>query len=94
MFAKKRLANQWQKNLSAIILPLVAVLMTPLVFAGSKDDPLLTKVLVDQLEIRDTQGDNPLVLEAQGWIGKDLQKLWLKTEVDNTNHTRMDSVQC
>lgn len=50
--------------------------------AASKDDPILISVLIDQLEVRDDEGGNPLVLEGQGWVGKDLQKLWIKTEIE------------
>jgi copper resistance protein B len=50
--------------------------------ASSKDDPLLSKVMIDQLELRNADESNPLVLEAQGWIGKDLQKLWIKADVE------------
>ncbi len=49
-------------------------------WAGMGDDPLLVMGKLDQLEIRDTDGTNPLVWDAQGWVGKDLNKLWLKTE--------------
>lgn len=45
------------------------------------DDPTLTKVMIDKLEVRNaSQGKNPLVWDAQAWIGKDINKLWLKTE--------------
>lgn len=58
----------------------------PMPFPGAmhmEDDPLLTKVIIDQLEVRDSdEEDNPIVLEAEAWIGKDLKKLWLKTEVE------------
>ncbi len=47
---------------------------------GMEDDPLLFKVMVDQLEWRDAKGDDPLVWDADAWIGKDLNKLWIKTE--------------
>jgi copper resistance protein B len=47
---------------------------------GMNDDPLLTMLLVDQLEIRVGDGDDPLVWDAEGWLGKDLNKLWIKTE--------------
>ena len=50
--------------------------------AASKDDPVLSKVMIDQLEVRSTDGPDPWVLEAQAWIGQDLNKLWLKTEVE------------
>lgn len=52
--------------------------------AGGKDDPLLAMVLVDEFEIRDAD-DQPLVLDGQGWVGKDLQKLWLKTEFERVD---------
>jgi copper resistance protein B len=54
---------------------------------GMNDDPLLSMLVVDQLEVRDTDDDNPLVWDAEGWIGKDLNKFWLKTDgeyVDNS----------
>lgn len=41
-------------------------------------DPLLTKVMLDQLEA----GEESDRLAAQVWIGKDLHKLWLKAEVE------------
>jgi len=48
--------------------------------AGAADDPLLSKVMLDELEVRDSDGDNPLVWDAQAWLGKDLEKLWIKAE--------------
>lgn len=50
-------------------------------------DPLLAKLLVDKLEVREVEGDNPVKWELEAWLGRDLQKLWLKTEgrrVDGT----------
>ena len=62
---------------------LVAVLMLPgLAQAHGKDDPVLTKVMIDQLEVRSTDGPDPWVLDAQAWVGRDLHKLWVKTEVE------------
>ena len=46
------------------------------------DDPFLTRVIIDQLEIRDADGPNPTAMEAQAWVGKDLNKLWLKTNIE------------
>ena len=53
--------------------------------AGGKDDPLLGKVMIDQLEVRDADENNPLVLDGQGWVGKDFQKLWFKAEVERAD---------
>ncbi len=47
---------------------------------GMIDDPLLTMILVDQFELRAGDGDTPLTWDAEGWVGKDLNKLWIKTE--------------
>ncbi len=50
------------------------------VVAGMSDDPLLFMLKVDKLELRDADEGTALVWDAQAWAGKDLNKLWLKTE--------------
>ena len=50
-----------------------------------EDDPVLTKVMIDQLEVHDADGDNPITWEGEAWIGKDLNKLWFKTEGERVN---------
>jgi len=55
------------------------------VFAGMGDDPILGKVMIDQLEIRSTEGDDPVVLEADAWIGKDLHKAWFKADAEHVD---------
>ena len=65
--------------MSTLLLMLSAVNSA---LAGGKDDPLLGKVMIDQLEVRDADEHNLLVLDGQGWFGKDLQKLWFKAEVE------------
>jgi copper resistance protein B len=47
---------------------------------GMNDDPLLAMLVVDQFEIQAGSNDDPLVWDAEGWLGKDLNKLWLKTD--------------
>lgn len=56
--------------------------LSTVVNASGGDDPLLYKVMVDKLELRDTDGPNPLVLDADVWVGYDLNKLWFKTGVE------------
>jgi len=46
------------------------------------DNPVITKVMFDQLELRNADGANPLIVDAQAWIGNDLNKLWLKTDFE------------
>ncbi|MBC8211246.1 MAG: copper resistance protein B [Gammaproteobacteria bacterium] len=43
------------------------------------DDPLLFYVKADKLEWRDADEGNLLVWEIDAWLGKDLNKLWLKS---------------
>ena len=67
---------------------LSGILINSVYAGGMEDDPVITKILIDQFETRITDGDNPLVLEAQAWIGKDLNKLWFKIDsewVDGDN---------
>lgn len=47
---------------------------------GMNDDPLLTMLIIDQLEVRSDDTNSSLNLEAEGWAGKDLHKLWIKAE--------------
>ena len=52
--------------------------------ADMEDDPLLLTVILDQLETRDAGGDNTLSWDVQGWLGKDLHKIWFKTDGERT----------
>ncbi|RUA02243.1 MAG: copper resistance protein B [Deltaproteobacteria bacterium] len=62
---------------------LLSLLAGRSVYAGEMiDDPLLGRVLVDQLEIRTGDGDDPVAWDAEGWLGYDINKLWIKTEGD------------
>lgn len=46
------------------------------------DEPVLTKVMIDRFEVRDTEHGKPVILEADAWFGKSIDKLWLKTDVE------------
>ena len=41
-----------------------------------------SKVLIDQLEARIRNGRDGYFLNAEGWYGGDINKLWLKTEIE------------
>ena len=45
-------------------------------------DIVTYKVLVDQLETRVRNGRDGYFLNAEGWYGGDIDKLWLKTEIE------------
>ncbi len=47
---------------------------------GMNDDPFLFMLKMDKLEFRDADEGTALVWDAQAWAGKDLNKLWLKSE--------------
>jgi len=69
-----------------IALTTIFLLVSISAFAGGRgDDPVLTKVMIGQFETRNTGGPDPVVLEAQGWIGKDLHKLWVKADVEQVS---------
>ena len=44
------------------------------------DDPVLGKFMIDAFEVRDMEGDNPVKWDVEAWLGRDLRKLWLKSE--------------
>ncbi|MFV2059977.1 MAG: copper resistance protein B [Gammaproteobacteria bacterium] len=65
------------------LIALTGYLVSGSAYAGGmQDDPVITKFMVDQLETRQTDGDDPFVLEGQAWIGKDLNKFWLKIDAE------------
>ncbi len=37
-------------------------------------------VMADRFEVQSIEGADRMVLDAQGWVGKDYQRFWLKTE--------------
>lgn len=69
----------------AITLPLMLIGINA--FAHEDHDPLLTHIMIDQFELRDSEGTNPIALDAQGWIGRDNHKLWIKTEIERRKDT-------
>jgi len=64
------------------IAALAAIGMSAAAVAGTADDPLVYHVMIDKLEVRNTDEANPVVVDVNGWIGKDLHKFWFKTEVE------------
>ena len=54
----------------------------PLPYPGAlhmQDDPFISKLMIDALEINK---NDEITLEADAWLGYDLHKLWLKTELE------------
>ncbi|MEJ2589971.1 MAG: copper resistance protein B [Candidatus Thiodiazotropha sp.] len=67
------------------VIVLTAMGLSLPAFAGGGDDPLVSKLMIDKLEMRITDGPNPLVLEADAWAGYDLDKLWLKADLERVD---------
>jgi len=81
---------RWVNNISRKIILFLAIAsasLPVLAQADAKDDPLLGMLMIDQLETRLANNDKPLVWTGQGWIGKDLNKLWIKTDGERVNGT-------
>ncbi len=62
--------------------------------SGMEDDPVLLTVMIDQFEVRDSNTTNPIVIEAEAWIGKDLDKIWFKIDNEQVGgHTEEQELQ-
>jgi copper resistance protein B len=57
------------------------------------DNQIFAHVLFDQFEGRTNGPDNELRWDGEGWIGTDMNKLWLKSEGFSTNTTVSDGDQ-
>lgn len=59
--------------------------------SGMTDDPLLSFVRFEKLEVRSADGSDPWVWDGQGWVGHDLNKFWFKTEGEYANSDLEDA---
>ena len=80
------MASQLMHNFAsaAILAAVIFLSVSDDARAEAADDPLLLTVILDQLEMRDVGGDNALSWDGQGWLGRDLRKIWLKTDGERT----------
>lgn len=51
------------------------------------------KVLIDQLEWRVRKGRDGYFLNAEAWVGGDIDKLWLKTEIEGKRGANPDQAE-
>jgi len=54
-------------------------------YAGMEDDPLITKLMLGKFEVGNLKGTNPIAWESSAWIGKDINKLYLKFDGERVN---------
>ncbi len=50
-----------------------------------EDDQVFSFFLFDQLEYRNNEGPDTFSWDAQGWIGGDYNRFWVKTEGDDNS---------
>lgn len=67
-------------RIAAGLLGLLAALLSGAARAAEMDDRIFTFFQAEKLEYRLGDGDDSLHWDAQGWIGDDYNKVWLKTE--------------
>jgi len=73
---------------SKIIYALLGCIFTGSALAGGmEDDPIISKVMIDQMETRITDGNDPFVFAGQAWIGKDLNKFVIKADLEQVEGT-------
>jgi copper resistance protein B len=72
------------KNALPILL-LASVMLSVKVYSHEEDDPLLSRIMIDQLEVGDAHGSASAMFEGQAWIGYDMHKLWLKSDIKRRN---------
>jgi len=57
--------------------------------AGMKHEPMIAAAFVDQFEIRDVDNDvgqsNAVIFDMQAWVGKDINKLWFKMDLERVD---------
>jgi len=79
-----------KKHISSAIVITALTCASNQSLAGAEDDPLLTKVMVNQLE-SDVRKGKLSSWSAQGWLGHDLHKLWIKTEGERVDSDTEES---
>ena len=72
-------------TLTYAALPVCLALTTSSVFAAMEDDPVLYMLKADKFEVRDANDGTVTAWEGHLWIGKDLNKLWIKTEGERSS---------
>lgn len=63
----------------------------PVAGHGVHDKSLNTFFLLDQFEYQDADNGSALSWDAQGWIGGDIDRLWLRSEGERTNGVTEDA---
>lgn len=79
------------KNVGISVLLVEFFLVAPVLAMDVEDDPLLFMFKLDRFEKQHTDGHDPLAWEVDAWLGRDLNKLWIKSEGDYVDDTTEES---
>ncbi|WP_293134785.1 copper resistance protein B [Moritella sp.] len=90
---KLKLANPSAGNQYLFIkqLTLCALLASTSAFSAVSDDPLLTAITIDELELRHGDGEKSFNWDLQTWTGYDLKKFVIKAKGSRANGEIEDS---
>ena len=69
-----------KKKKILLILAIAMLSVSQASFARMEDDPVELKLMLDKFEVGRIDGNNTLSWESGFWIGKDLNKLWVKSD--------------
>ncbi|PHQ74932.1 MAG: copper resistance protein CopB [Shewanella sp.] len=72
------------------LVALVSLASVDMAYGAETDDPLLTKVMIDEFE-NDLSSNSTTSWGAQAWIGYDLNKFWIKTEGEYSSGDVIDA---
>ena len=86
-------ALQGQENAADTAWGRAAMAPSQAVLFQERGDIVTYKLLVDQLETRVRNGRDGYFLNAEGWYGGDIDKLWLKTEVEGDFGARPEQAE-
>lgn len=79
------------RNIYIAIAAVLTSLPVGSALAAGEADPVLTTLWIDQLEHRQSGGEDVQVLESDLWIGRDLDKVWFK--VDGEKEEEEDTLE-
>ena len=74
-----------------LLLIVLCLAFAPPCLAMAEDDPILLTVMIDEFEIRRTHGNAEFAWDLEAWVGRDIDKVWIKTEGERADGDTRDS---
>jgi copper resistance protein B len=90
--AARRNRPAWRR--SAVLLTGLSIWLAPFAIASAdEEEPLFYFFQVEEFEYRANDNQDTFNWDAQGWIGGDFNKLWLKTEGEQPIEGRLEEAE-